>query len=197
MISEKEMMIVDAVNKSKCEIKALGPNKCNTHVSAVTKNNVIHKEGEVFLTSKVFDNNCWVNICTIEEYNQCIREMSEGAFVPDAKPEFVYGQDVYVEDTKGVEWLFGCYLVGKELAIVIKGSHQYACVSVKTISTTPFRSKEDIELEEAKYNQVMDLADIIQSWTKDGGDYDPVAFANHLQIKGFLAEILLPLEPKQ
>jgi len=195
MISKKEMMIVDAVNKSKCEIKALGPNKCNTHVSAVTKNNVIHKEGEVFLTSKVFDNNCWVNICTIEEYNQCIREMSEGAFVPDAKPEFVYGQDVYLSDplfsSKGIK--FGCLALDGEGAIILYEGG-YAYVKLSGLSSKPFKTKEEIELEVAKKKQVDDYSYVYSHYFKDEGQAREMF--SHMQNSNELAEILLPLEPK-
>ena len=195
MISEKEIMIVDAVNKSKGEAKSIGPNKCRTHVSVSGEKNSIFSEGEVYLTSGTPIAGYWNVICTIEKYNQCIREMSEGAFVPDAKPEFVYGQDVCVEDThfSNKDIKFGCLTLKGDCAILLTGGGHMVYPLVG-ISSKPVKAKEEIELEEAKEKQVDDYSFMYSHFFESEKKAKKMFL--QMQNKGELSEILLPLESK-
>ena len=181
MISEKEMMIVDAVN----ELKACcAPSRrCKT----------IYRIGcdELNFGMDVTKD----TICIIDEYNQCIREMSEGAFVPDANPEFVYGQDVYVEDPlfSNKELKFGCLTLKGDCAILLTGGGHMVYPLVG-ISSKPLKTKEEIELEEAKRKQVDDFTLVFSHYFKS------IDMAREgisaMQYNGYLSEIILPLESK-
>ena len=180
MISEKEMMIVDAVNS----LKAHSP---WDNVSTVTN---MHNGTYAFGSVR----NIYA-ICTVSEYNQCIREMSEGAFVPDAKPEFVYGQDVYLKGAIDSErsFKFGCLSLDGESAIVLyEGGYAYAKLS--NLSRKPVKTKEEIEMEEAKRKQVDDFTFVFSHYFKS------IDMAREgisaMQYNGYLSEIILPLESK-
>ena len=79
---EKQMKIVEAVNKSKCKPIAGYTMQGKTHVSMVTSENKLFKKGEIHFTSPMAGNRCWQMICTIEEYNQCIEEMKYHYDIP-------------------------------------------------------------------------------------------------------------------
>ena len=202
MISEKEMMIVDAVNKSKCEPIGISLGICSQ--VAVRSTDGDYKAGEVHAINGTSPCPAWKYVFSIEEYNQCIREMSEGDFVPNAKPEFVYGQDVYVKDTNFASEAikFGCLTLEGDSAILLTGGG-HMVYPLAGISSKPFKTKEEIELEEAEEKQVLYVATLMnKSESAICDDFSTtyksyLTTAKALQDAGFLAEILLPLEPKQ
>ena len=181
MISEKEMMIVDAVNKLKADCAPIRDCKTIYRIGG----------GEFNFGMNVTED----TICTIKEYNQCIREMSEGAFVPDAKPEFVYGQDVYLKVAIDSErsFKFGCFSLDGESAIVLyEGGYAYAKLS--NLSSKPVKTKEEIELEEAKKKQVDYYSYVYSHYFKNKAQAREMFL--DMQNSSELAEILSPLESK-
>jgi len=190
MINEKEMMIVDAVNKLEGDTFNFA-NGYSENQSIL----VSDKNGRIF--GSKFPTLCdgWKLICTIKELGQCILEMSEGAFVPDAKPEFVYGQDVYLKGAIDSErsFKFGCLSLDGESAIVLyEGGYAYAKLS--NLSRKPVKTKEEIEMEEAKRKQVDDFTFVFSHYFKS------IDMAREgisaMQYNGYLSEIILPLESK-
>ena len=188
MISEKEMMIVDAVNYYRGDINFYCGNGEANFISKCDP-------GTGFFASiRVSDRNK-LKYCTIVEFDQCIREMSEGAFVPDAKPEFVCGQDVYIKsrEDSSVEWCFGCYSLDGESAIILReGGYAYAVLD--NISANPFKTKEEIELEEAEKEQIKRMTRRYEYWFSD--ESKATNMFTCMQELGDLPEILLPLESK-
>ena len=191
MISEKEMMIVDAVNKLEGD-KSNFNNGFSVNQSLVVTNGV----GNTFGARVLFDTDGWKKVCTTKELEQCIREMSEGAFVPDAKPEFVYGQDVYVEDPlfSNKELKFGCLTLKGDCAILFTGGG-HMVYPLAGISIKPARKQEEIELEEAMKKLVDDYSFVYSHYFKDEAKAKEMFL--YMQNRDELAEILLPLEPKQ
>jgi len=198
MISEKEMMIVDAVNK-------LEGDTANFENGYDEKQNIVlsSEKGDIFGAAAFFGAKGWKLVCSVKELEQCIREMSDGAFVPDAKPEFVYGQDVYVEDPifSNKELKFGCLTLKGDCAILLTGG-VHMVYPLAGVSSKPIKTKEEFELEEAKENQVLRVATLMNtSESTICGDFSTtyrsyLSTAKALQDAGLLAEILLPLERK-
>ena len=191
MISEKEMMIFDAVNK-------LEGDTFNFYNGYDEKQNIVlsSEKGNIFGAAAFCGAKGWKLICSVKELEQCIREMSEGAFVPDAKPEFVYGQDVYVEDAhhfSNKEIKFGCLTLEGNSAILLTGGGHMVYPLVG-ISNKPIKTKEEIELEKAKKKQVDDYSFVYSHYFKDK-DQAREMFLD-MQNRSELAEILLPLESK-
>jgi len=181
MISEKEMMIVDAVNY----LEARSAKSAETTVWASS-------HPYYFAFGRVVSNG---TVCSVERYNQCIREMSEGAFVPDANPEFVYGQDVYVEDPlfSNKELKFGCLTLKGDCAILLTGGGHMVYPLVG-ISSKPLKTKEEIELEEAEKARNEKLFRSFSHFYKSDS-----AARHAIQLMsddGHLAGIILPLESK-
>ena len=192
MISEKEMMIVDAVNKLEGELPGFNEFPRNPYGFYLSGCNI-------FLIGS--NKPCF----SVKLYNQCIHEMSVGAFVPNAKPEFVYGQDVYLKDDNVVHekaFKFGCYHPDG-VNCLLTSTNGYAIAKVSSVIAKPVKTKEDIELEDAKKKQVTEAAIVIHKAESD--EYglsettyeDYLSAAKELQSAGLLAEILLPLKPKQ
>jgi len=99
--SHKNKTVVDAVNSLQGELhKCIAFDKSRKQVVMA-----IHKEGFRGLYAGCysvasFENGIgdryWKVICTIDEFNQCVAEMSEGLFVPDCRPkapEIQYDKD--------------------------------------------------------------------------------------------------------
>lgn len=167
MITEKQMKIVDAVNEMKADSAYLG----------ATTVWVCSFGGYRFgfnVTSQT--------ICTIEEYNQCIKEMKYHRDIPKwyscnradkellsvensdysfyEKETFVHGQDVYVNNTvySNKKFKFGCFALDNKRALLFYVNVDAYCrVTVESISSKPIKSKKDIELEEAKKKQVDEI----------------------------------------
>ena len=183
-------MIVDAVNELKSKEQA---EFCGLNLIKCLLGNREFLTGDYTVGSRGSDSEYWMVVCSTREYNQCIREMSEGAFVPDAKPDFVYGQEIYIKsrEDSSIEWRFGCYSLDGESAIVLReGGYAYAVLD--NISAKPLKTKEEIELEEAKLTQLNLLLE------KHAGKFlHPNQFKlaiSEMQKDGELVEILLPLE---
>ena len=115
----------------------------------------------------------------------------------NAKPEFVHGQDVYAKDGshKDKPFKFGCYTLDGKGVIILHDSG-YAYTALDNLSSKPIKTKEEIELEEAKKKQVSEISgDLWRTGVmRYRDDIDPVI--EYMQSAGFLAEILLPLETK-
>lgn len=74
MISEKDKKIVAAVFASRGKPK--GDNLDGHVISKCTKTNGFYNKGDVLFANKGASNSYYEYICTIEEYNQCIEDMS-------------------------------------------------------------------------------------------------------------------------
>jgi hypothetical protein len=106
--SHKNKTVVDAVNSLQGELhKCIGFNKFRKQVVMAT-----HKEGFRGLYAGCysvasFENGIgdryWIVICTTEEFNQCVAEMSEGLFVPDCRPN---NPEIQYDD-EGKGWEIG------------------------------------------------------------------------------------------
>jgi len=193
MISEKDKMIVDAVNFTEAYVRS---DNVILETVRVSPQYPEFNVGSICVGYSGFNEKFYKEACTMKEYNQCIREMSEGAFVPDAKTEFVYGQEVYVEDPlfSNKELKFGCLTLKGDCAILLTGGGHMVYPLVG-ISSTPLKTKEEIELEEAKKKQVDLISNAYSHYFKSKSDAKDLFL--FMQKRGDLSEIILPLESKQ
>lgn len=87
--------VIDAVNKFECEWPKF-EGDYSLSIAVCTKESPGFDVGEIYDVVDGCDWNCFKAICTIEEFNQCVAEMSEGLFVPDCRPktpEIKYDKD--------------------------------------------------------------------------------------------------------
>ena len=186
MITEKQMKIVNAVNRT-CGESLVGSNG-EIYIVISKKDHPACGAGYITLTkSHIVDDRLWDLVCTIAEYNQCIEEMkchygiikyhcgipkwfsynradkelltvenSDYSFYE--KEKFVYGQDVYVKGMykNSIKLKFGCIHVDGERAILFSRFDSVVLHLISEVSSKPFKSKADIELE-AKEGQVIDM----------------------------------------
>ena len=211
---EKQMKIVDFVNREHGE-SLVTPNE-GIYIVISKEDHPIFGVGYISLSKRhSVDDRMWEYICTISEYNQCIEEMKYHYDIPKwcsynradkelltvensdqsfyEKETFVYGQDVYVNNafSNNERLKFGFVSMDGERAILFNELH-YAIVSlISEVSSKPFKSKEDIELEEAKRKQIKNMLPEVENIY---GEMFIQEFLEHMQDKGLLPEIILPLE---
>lgn len=201
MITEKQMKIVNAVNEMKADSAYLGA----TTVWA-------HSYGRYRFGCNVTNQ----TVCTIEEYNQCIEEMKYHYDIPkwcsynraDKEPltvdnsdysfyekeTFVHGQDVYVNNAvySNKKFKFGCFALDNKRALLFYVNVDAYCrVTVESMSSKPIKSKEDIDLEEAKRLKVLELIFLYEDVYGKEGVKD---FFELMQENGHLAPIKLTEE---
>lgn len=110
--------VVDAVNDLRGEFESLS-NYQSVSDNAIKMILFNSFKNKYYGASLFLGSEGWSKVCTIEEFNQCIAEMSEGLFVPDCRkqPEIQYDKDgngwevgsVYEFSDDRIEWLSGTF----------------------------------------------------------------------------------------
>lgn len=99
--------VVDAVNY----FKGVDSSSDCTHIVTPTKLNTLHQQGLLEFDICNADNARWDNVCTVEEFNQCVKDMSEARWINESGDFFCYEsyKEDYQEPTKHtkVEWSNG------------------------------------------------------------------------------------------
>jgi hypothetical protein len=81
MISKKDKMIVKAINKSKgspVDIESVYRYQC---VAKAKGSNRDFPHGEIHAVKDTHSDEYWKFICTVEEFKQCVKEMSEAKWM--------------------------------------------------------------------------------------------------------------------
>lgn len=116
--SHKNKTVVDAVNELMADI--LNIQNYNQTLKNIRFNGDDEDEYLGFFLSNFDKQRFSILVCTVEEFNQCVAEMSEGLFVPDCRPkqhEIQYDKDgngwevgaIYEFSDNLVRWFSGTF----------------------------------------------------------------------------------------
>ena len=194
MISGKDKMIVEAVNS----LEAVSPWPDMTTVFDM--DNGCHAFGNKVTSDTV---------CTVNEYTECIKEMSEAKWMQKPVEELMLSakesqvNKIYRDGMK-LEVGMTCSIndkeyivdyIGDNLSVLSLDGVSYQ-MSVCTKDIKPIKSKEELKIDKAKVKRLIELAEKYESEFDDYCNPNSAAykFFKTMQDNGDLAEIILPLE---